>query len=249
MSGHSKWATTKHRKGAQDKARAKVFAKLIRQVEVAAREGGGDVTANASLRTAFQKARSASVPMDTIEKAIKRGTGELDGVRYESVMYEGYAPGGVAVLVEALSDNRNRTGADLLNAFSKNGGSMAEPGAVSWQFERRGIMLFPKSYEEDSLLEAALEAGADDLADNGEAWKITCGPSELHEVKEAIEAAGFTATTAEPALEPTQLVPVTDEAEAKKVLRLLDAIDDLDDAQSVNANCDIPDSVLESYEG
>ena len=139
MSGHSKWATTKHRKGAQDKARAKIFAKLIRQVEVAAREGGGDVNSNATLRTMYQKARSSSVPLDTIEKAIKRGTGELEGVRYEAVSYEGYAPGGVAVIVEALTDNRNRTGADMRNVFSKNGGSMAEPGSVSWQFERRGI--------------------------------------------------------------------------------------------------------------
>jgi YebC/PmpR family DNA-binding regulatory protein len=249
MSGHSKWATTKHRKGAQDRARAKVFAKLIRQIEVAAREGGGDVNANASLRTAFSKARSASVPMDTIEKAIKRGTGELDGVRYEAVTYEGYAPGGVAVMVEALTDNRNRTGAEMRNVFTKNGGSMAEPGAVSWQFERRGVLLFPKSYEEDALLEAALEAGADDLADNGEAWKVTCGASALHEVKEALEGAGFEPSTAEPALEPTQLVPVTDESEAKRVLRLLEAIDDLDDAQSVNANCDIPDAILEAFDG
>jgi YebC/PmpR family DNA-binding regulatory protein len=249
MSGHSKWATTKHRKGAQDKARAKVFAKLIRQVEVAAREGGGDITSNATLRTMYQKARSSSVPLDTIEKAIKRGTGELEGVRYESVSYEGYAPGGVAVIVEALTDNRNRTGADMRNVFSKNGGSMAEPGSVSWQFERRGIMLFPKSLDEDALLEAALEAGADDLSDAGEAWKVTCEPTELHEVRDALEAAGMTPDSAEPSLEPTQLVPVTDEAEAKKVLRLLDAIDDLDDVQAVHANFDVSDEVLASYEG
>ena len=249
MSGHSKWATTKHRKGAQDKARAKVFAKLIRQVEVAAREGGGDINSNASLRTMYQKARSASVPLDTIEKAIKRGTGELEGVRYESVTYEGYAPGGVAVIVEALTDNRNRTGADMRNTFSKNGGSMAEPGAVAWQFERRGVLIFPKTLSEDDLLEAALEAGGDDLSDNGENWKLTCGPSDLLEVKDALEAAGFTPESFEPSLEPTQLVPVTDETEAKKVLRLLEAIDDLDDVQAVHANVDIPDEILATYEG
>jgi len=249
MSGHSKWATTKHRKGAQDKARAKVFAKLIRQVEVAAREGGGDINSNATLRTMYQKARSSSVPLDTIEKAIKRGTGELEGVRYESVSYEGYAPGGVAVIVEVLTDNRNRTGADMRNVFSKNGGSMAEPGSVSWQFERRGILLFPKSLDEDTLLEAALEAGANDLADTGDHWKVTCEPTELHEVRDALEAAGLHPESAEPSLEPTQLVPVTDEAEAKKVLRLLDAIDDLDDVQAVHANFDVSDEVLASYDG
>ena len=150
MSGHSKWATTKHRKGARTTARAKVFAKLIRQVEVAAREGGSDMTANATLRTMYNKARDASVPLDTIERAIKRGTGELEGVRYESVTYEGYAPGGVAVIVECLTDNRNRTGADIRNLFSKNGGSMAEPGAVSWQFERKGVVPVPRAHDEDA---------------------------------------------------------------------------------------------------
>src|SRR5579872_6208503 len=144
MSGHSKWATTKHRKAAVDKARAKVFAKVIRQLEVAAREGGGDVNSNATLRTMFEKARAASVPLDTIERAIKRGTGELEGVRYEQVSYEGYAPGGVAVIVECLTDNRNRTGADIRSTFSKHGGSMAEPGSVSWQFERKGVIVVPQ---------------------------------------------------------------------------------------------------------
>src|SRR5208283_4019623 len=148
MSGHSKWATTKHRKGAKDSARAKVFAKLIRQVEVAAREGGGDVDTNASLRTMYQKAREASVPLDTIERAIKRGTGELEGVRYEAISYEGYGPDGVAIMVETLSDNRNRTGSEIRSTFSRNGGSMAEPGAVSWQFERKGVLMVPRSVGE-----------------------------------------------------------------------------------------------------
>src|SRR5271155_6164669 len=156
MSGHSKWATTKHRKGAQDQARAKLFAKLIRQVEVAAREGGGDVTSNATLRTMFQKARDASVPIDTIERAVKRGTGELEGVRYEAVSYEGYAPSGVAVIVECLTDNRNRTGAEIRSIFSRNGGSLAEPGAVSWQFARKGVLTVPTSVGEDDLMAIVL---------------------------------------------------------------------------------------------
>src|SRR5579884_2489487 len=170
MSGHSKWATIKHKKGAADKARGKLFAKLIRQVEVAAREGGGDPDANPTLRTMFQKARDASVPMDTIDRAIKRGTGELEGVRYESVTYEAYAPSGVAVIVECLTDNRNRTGSDIRAIFSKNGGSMAEPGAVAWQFDRKGVILVPKSaggraVTEDDLMLVALEAGAEDISD------------------------------------------------------------------------------------
>src|SRR5665213_2298507 len=176
MSGHSKWATTKHQKGAKDAARAKVFAKLIRQIEVAAREGGSDMTANASLRTMYTKARDASVPVDTIERAIKRGSGELEGVRYESMAYEGYAPDGVAVIVDCLSDNRNRTGAEIRNIFSKNGGSMAEPGAVSWQFERKGVVSVPRTFEEDKVMEVAMEAGAEDLADEGERWLVTTSP-------------------------------------------------------------------------
>ena len=171
MSGHSKWATTKHQKGAKDAARAKVFAKIIRQVEVAAREGGSDMTANASLRTMYTKARDASVPIDTIERAIKRGSGELEGVRYESISYEGYAPAGVAVIVECLSDNRNRTGSPRSGTCStRTAGRMAEPGAVSWQFERKGVIAVPKSFDEDQVLEVAMEAGAEDLSDDGEQW-------------------------------------------------------------------------------
>src|ERR1700678_3967016 len=167
VSGHSKWATTKHQKGAKDKARGKLFAKLIRQVEVAAREGGGDLNANATLRTMFQKARDASVPLDTIERAVKRGTGELEGVNYESISYEGYAPSGVALIVECLTDNRNRTGAEIRTIFSRNGGSMAEPGAVSWQFERKGVLAVPREVSEEDLMLVALDAGADDISDDG----------------------------------------------------------------------------------
>src|SRR5205809_746961 len=190
MSGHSKWATIKHQKGAKDKARGKLFAKLLRQVEVAAREGGGDPDVNPTLRTMFQKARDASVPMDTIDRAIKRGTGELEGVTYESITYEGYAPGGVAVLVEVLTDNRNRTGADVRSLFTRNGGSMAEPGAVSWQFSRKGVVLVPGSVGEDDLLLVALDAGAEDVADDGGMWRVTTAPTDLHALRTALDDAG-----------------------------------------------------------
>jgi YebC/PmpR family DNA-binding regulatory protein len=247
MSGHSKWATTKYRKGAQDSARAKVFAKIIRQVEVAAREGGSDMTANASLRTMYAKARDSSVPIDTIERAIKRGSGELEGVRYEAISYEGYAPDGVAVIVECLSDNRNRTGAEIRNIFSKNGGSMAEPGAVSWQFERKGVVSVPRTFDEDRVLEVAMEAGAEDLADDGEQWVVTCAPHDLVSVRAALEAAELSPGTSELTMVPTTTVEVTDESEAKKVLRLIEALDDHDDVQNVYANFDIPDSVMAAY--
>src|SRR3954451_25286053 len=191
MSGHSKWATIKHQKGAKDKARGKLFAKLIRQVEVAAREGGGDPDANPTLRTMFQKARQSSVPMDTIERAIKRGTGELEGVRYESVSYEGYAPNGVAVIVETLTDNRNRTGSDIRSIFTKNGGSMAEPGSVSWQFERKGVVILPKSVSEDDLMLIALDAGAEDLADQGDTWQLASPPQDLTQRRTALKEASI----------------------------------------------------------
>ncbi len=249
MSGHSKWATTKYRKGAQDAARAKVFAKLIRQIEVAAREGGSDMTANASLRTMFTKARDASVPIDTIERAIKRGSGELEGVRYESIAYEGYAPSGVAVIVECLSDNRNRTGAEIRNIFNKNGGSMAEPGAVSWQFERKGVVSVASSHDEEKVMEAAMEAGAEDLSDEGDRWLLTSEPSDLMAVRNALEEAGMEPGAAELSMVPTQTVPVEDEGEAKKILRLIEALDDHDDVQNVYANFDIPDEVMATYEG
>src|SRR5271154_5814611 len=186
MSGHSKWATTKHQKGAKDQARAKVFAKLIRQVEVAAREGGSDMSSNATLRTMFQKARDSSVPIDTIERAVKRGSGELEGVRYEAVAYEGYAPSGVAAIVECLTDNRNRTGAEIRSLFSRNGGSLAEPGAVSWQFARKGVVYVPSSVPEEDLLAVVLEAGAEDLREERGEWMVVGDPSTLHPMVEAL---------------------------------------------------------------
>src|SRR5580658_3670417 len=247
MSGHSKWATTKYRKGAQDKARAKLFAKLIRQVEVAAREGGSDMNANASLRTMYQKARESSVPSDTIDRAIKRGTGELEGVRYEAVSYEGYAPGGVAVIVEALTDNRNRTGSDVRNLFSKNGGSLAEPGAVSWQFERKGVVSLPRSLDEERIMEIAMDAGAEDISDDGDRWVLTCPPGLLGALRAALEEGGLSVDSAELSLEPSQTVAIEDEGDAKRVLRMIEAIDDHDDVQAVHANYDIADEVLAGF--
>ena len=245
MSGHSKWATIKHKKGAADAARAKTFAKLIRLVEVAAREGGSDATTNASLRAAVTKARDASVPMDTIDRAIKRGSGELEGVQYEQMMYEGYSAGGVAMLVDALTDNRNRTGAEVRSIFSKNGGALAEPGAVAWQFERKGVILVPNSIGEDDLMALALDAGADDLIPAGDMWQLTCAPSDLTALRAALDEAGVAYESAETTMLPQNSVPVTDESVAKQVLRMLDALEDHDDVQNVYANFDISDEMFE----
>jgi YebC/PmpR family DNA-binding regulatory protein len=248
MSGHSKWATTKHRKGAIDKARGKLFAKLIRQVEVAAREGGGDINANATLRAMFSKARSASVPLDTIEKAIKRGTGQLEGVRYEAVSYEGYGPEGVAVIVECLTDNRNRTSSDVRTIFTRNGGSLAEPGAVSWQFERKGVIAVDRAVAEDDLMGTGIENGAEDIRDEGEEWTVISDPSEMNSLRTALEEAGFKLHSAELQMVATTTVAVTDETAARKVLRVIDLLEDLDDVQTVFTNFDIPDEVLERVE-
>ena len=248
MSGHSKWATTKHRKGAKDSARAKVFAKIIRQVEVAAREGWGDPAANASLRTMFQKAREASVPIDTIERAIKRGTGELEGARYEAVTYEGYAPGGIAVIVETLTDNRNRTSAEIKHLFSKNGGSIAEPGAVSWQFDRKGAIEVAGPLDEDQLLEWVLEAGGENMSANGDNFLVTTEPTDLGKVRDALEGFGVKVQSADLTLEAQNQIEISDASDAKKILRLIDAIDDHDDVQNVYANFDVADEILASLE-
>ena len=248
MSGHSKWATIKHKKAATDKARGKLFAKLLRQVEVAAREGGGDPETNPTLRTMFQKARDNSIPLDTIERAVKRGTGELEGVTYEQITYEGYAPGGVAVLVEVLTDNRNRTGSEVRNAFSKNGGSMAEPGAVAWQFDRKGHILVARATDEEELMLTALDAGAEDITDDGEAWRVTTPPSDLHAVRTALDEAGIAVESVDLAMVPQATIPLESTESAKKVLRLVDALDEQDDVQAVHANFDIPDAILETVE-
>jgi YebC/PmpR family DNA-binding regulatory protein len=248
MSGHSKWASIKHQKGAKDKARGKLFAKLIRQIEVAARHGGSDIDGNPTLRSMVVKARGASVPIDTIERAIKRGTGELEGVIYESIMYEGYAPGGVAMMVDVLTDNRNRTGAEVRTLFSKYGGSMAEPGAVSWQFSRRAVLSVPRTFSEDDVMLAALEAGADDIVDEGDTWRVTGDPSALEEIHAALEAAGMTVTAAESTMIASTSVPLASAEDAKKVLRILDILEDHDDVQAVYSNFDIPDEILQTVE-
>lgn len=249
MSGHSKWATIKHKKGAADAKRGKLFNKLARQIEVSARSGGGDIDANPTLRTAVQKAKAGQMTNDAIERAIKRGTGEGDGGVYDNITYEGYAPGGVALLIDVLTDNRNRTSADLRNILSKMGGSMAEPGAVGWQFSRRGVVLIEGQIDEDELMMAALEAGADDVADDGGTWRVTCNPSDTFDVKEALEAAGYTVVSADMPMVSDNLVPVTSIETAKKLLRIMDAIEDNDDVQDVYSNFDIADDIMEAAAG
>ncbi len=250
MSGHSKWHSIKHAKGAADAARGRLFARLARQIEVATRDGGGDLEGNPTLRTMVQKARDASMPKDNIERAVKRGTGELEGVTYESISYEGYATNGVAVYVESLTDNRNRTGAEIKNIFTRNGGSLAEPGAVAWQFERKGVIEVAKSAaSEDDLMLAALDAGAEDIADQGDTWQVTTPPSELHTVRNALDAAGIAVASADLTMLPTTTIALGDAAAAKSVLRVIDALEDHDDVQNVYANFDVPDDVLQAVAG
>ncbi len=248
MSGHSKWATIKHKKGAADAKRGKLFAKLIKQVEVTARTGGGDLDSNPTLRTMYQKARDASVPLDTIERAVKRGTGELEGVNYEQITYEGYAPHGVALYVEVLSDNRNRTGADIRSMLTKNGGSLAEPGAVAWQFGRKGVVMLPRTIEEDDLMMVALEAGADDLVDEGDTWQLTCEPTDLPKLRAALEEANIAFDSADVTMLPTQTVELADAGAAQSVLNLIDILDDHEDVQDVFSNFDIPDEIMQAME-
>jgi len=249
MSGHSKWATIKHKKGAADAKRGKLFNKLARQIEVSARSGGGDIESNPTLRTAVQKAKASQMTNDAIDRAIKRGTGEGDGGVYDNITYEGYAPGGVALLIDVLTDNRNRTSADIRNILSKMGGSMAEPGAVGWQFTRRGVVLLEGEVDEDELMLAAIEAGADDVVDDGGTWRITCNPSDTFEVKDALENAGYTVVSADMPMVSDNLVPVTSVDDARKLLRIMDAIEDNDDVQDVYSNFDISDEIMEAAAG
>jgi YebC/PmpR family DNA-binding regulatory protein len=248
MSGHSKWATIKHKKGAADKARGKLFAKLARQIEVAARAGGGDVDSNAALRTMVLKAKAGQMTKDAIDRAIKRGIGENDGANYESITYEGYAPGGVAMLVDVLTDNRNRTAADVRSAFSKFGGSMAEPGAVGWQFSRRGVILVPSSLDEDTVMTAALEAGADDIERDGDSWKVLTDPSVVYDVKDALDAAGIEVQSAESTMVSSTTIEVTDVNDAKQILRIMDMLEDNDDVQDVYANFDMDESIMQGID-
>jgi YebC/PmpR family DNA-binding regulatory protein len=244
MSGHSKWSTIKHQKGAKDAKRGKLFAKLIRAIEVAARAGGASPEGNATLADAIQKAKDNSVPNDTIDRAVKRGAGELGGQQPDLVTYEGYAPGGVAVLVEALTDNRNRTAADIRHVFTRGGGSIADAGSVAYLFHRRGQLVVPADgVDEDRVMEVALEAGAEDVEPGEDGFTVTTAPGGLRAVRAAFDQAGIHYDAAEVTMVPSMSVPLERDA-AVRVLRLLDALDDLDDVQDVFANFDIPDDVI-----
>jgi len=248
VSGHSKWATTKHKKAVVDAKRGKLFAKLIKSIEVAARTGGADVSGNPTLADAIVKAKGQSVPSDNIDRAVKRGSGELgDAAAYEEITYEAYGPGGVAVLVECLTDNRNRAAAEVRTAINRNGGNPADPGSVSYLFGRKGLVLVTKTdgLAEDDVLLAVLESGAEDVSDLGEAFEVICEAADTHAVRLAATDAGLTVESAEMAWLPTVSVPLEDDV-ARKVLRLVDVLEDLDDVQNVWANFDVSDEVLES---
>ncbi len=248
MSGHSKWSSIKHKKGAADAKRGKLFTKLSRAIIVAAKEGGPDPSGNASLQNAIDKAKSYSMPKDNIERAIAKGSGaDSDAAAFETVIYEGYGADGVAVLVEALTDNRNRTASDVRHIFSKNGGNLGTTGSVAWLFERRGVVLVAADgVDEDELTLAAAEGGADDVERDGDVFQVSSAPEELTAVREAIEAAGIEIQSAELTMIPKTTVEVADEASAKKLIRLIEALEDNDDVQDVSANFDIPEQVLEA---
>ena len=245
MSGHSKWSSIKHKKGAADAKRGKLFSKLSRAIIVAAKEGGGDPANNLSLQNAIEKAKSYSMPKDNIQRAIDRGTGEgADAAAIESVTYEGYGPGGAAILVEALTDNRNRTGSEIRHAFERHGGSLGEPGSVAWQFENRGVILVDgERYSEDDLM-PAIDAGAEDVSEDGDLIKVTTAASDLAAVRSALEEAGVEVQSAELSMEPKSTVEVG-EGDAPALLRLMDALEEHDDVDSVHANFDVPEEVLE----
>jgi YebC/PmpR family DNA-binding regulatory protein len=246
MSGHSKWSSIKHKKGAADAKRGKLFSKLSRAIIVAAKEGGPEPANNLALQNAIEKARSYSMPKDNIERAIARGAGQdADAAAFETILYEGYAPGGVAVIVEALTDNRNRTAADVRHLFAKSDGNLGESGSVAWLFERRAIVLVDGTADEDELTLAAAEGGAEDIERDGSTWQVTAAPEDLSAVRAAIEGAGFTVDSAELTMAPKTTIEVADESQAKKILRLIDALEDNDDVQEVYANFDIPERVLE----
>ncbi|MGI8479706.1 MAG: YebC/PmpR family DNA-binding transcriptional regulator [Gaiellaceae bacterium] len=248
MSGHSKWSSIKHKKGAADAKRGKLFSKLSRAIIVAAREGGPDPAGNLALQNAIEKARSYSMPKDNIERAIAKGSGtDAEGATFDTVVYEGYGPEGVAVLVEALTDNRNRTASDVRHAFAKHGGNLGTSGAVVWQFERKGVVLAAaEGADEEQLLLAAAEAGADDVELDGSSFVVSSPPEALTAVREAVEAAGFRVESAELAMVPKATVEIADEAIARKVLRLVEGLEESDDVQDVYVNVDIPDAVLEA---
>jgi len=251
VSGHSKWSTIKHKKGAADAKRGQLFTKLSKAIIVAAKEGGPDPGANLSLQNAIEKARSYSMPKDNIERAIARGAGtDADGASYETVIYEGYGPEGVAVLVEALTDNRNRTASDVRHTFAKNGGNLGTSGAVAWLFERRGVVLVDaEAVDEDELVLAAAEGGADDVERDGSTFVVSSAPESLAAVREAVQAAGIEIQSAELTMIPKTTVEVAEEVSARKLIRLIEALEDNDDVQEVSANFDIPEQVLEAVAG
>jgi len=245
MSGHSKWSTIKHKKAAKDAKRGKIFTKLIKEITVAARLGGGDVKANPRLRTAVLAARSQSMPGDTIDRAIKKGTGELEGVHYEEVVYEGYGPGGVAVMIEVLTDNRNRTVAELRNVLDKCGGNLGTTGSVAWMFTKRGLITVERAQvDEDKVMEVALEAGADDVTDSGDILEVLTAPDKLEGVKDALEQARITTASAEVTMMPSTTTSISGK-QAEQMVRLLEALEDHDDVQRVSSNMDIAAEELE----
>jgi YebC/PmpR family DNA-binding regulatory protein len=245
MSGHSKWSTIKRKKGAADSKRGKAFTKIIKEIMVAARFGGGDINSNPRLRTAVLAAKAENMPKDNIERAIKKGTGELEGVAYEELTYEGYGPGGVAMMLEVLTDNKNRTVADVRHVFSKHNGSLGEGGCVSWMFEKKGLILIDKNgTDEDRLIEVALDAGAFDVKDTGKEFEVTTDTANFEEVKKAIEEAGFKYNYAEVTMVPQSTVRLTGK-DAEQMLKLMEGLEDSDDVQKVYANFDIADEEME----
>jgi len=245
MSGHSKWATTKHKKAVIDSRRGKMFAKLIKNIEVAARTGGGDVSGNPTLYDAIQKAKKSSVPNDNIDRAVKRGSGlEAGGADWQTIMYEGYGPNGVALLIECLTDNRNRAATEVRTALTRNGGTFADAGSVSYLFNRKGVVLVPKGgSSEDDLMLAVLDAGAEEINDLGDTFEVVSEPTDLIPVRSALQSAGIEYDSAESSLVPTMTVPVDEDA-ARKVFKLIDALEDCDDVQNIFANFDVSDEVL-----
>lgn len=245
MSGHSKWANIKHKKGAADARRGKVFTKLIKEITVAARMGSGDPNANPRLRAAVAAARTENMPKDNIERAIKKGTGELEGVSYEESTYEGYGPGGAAILIDSLSDNKNRAVSEIRHALSKHGGNMGENGCVAWKFDKKGYMVVTKAaIDEEALMEKALEAGAEDVRDDGENWEVISDPEVFEDVKVSLEDEGISIELAEVTMLPQNTTPIEGD-NARKLLRLLDALDDCDDVQKVYTDADLPDDIME----
>jgi len=247
MSGHSKWSTIRHKKGAADARRGKIFTKLIKEIMVAARMGGGDINGNPRLRAAVAAAKSENMPKENIERAIKKGTGELEGVAYEEVSYEGYAPGGVAVLVDVMTDNRNRAASEIRHIFSKNGGNLGEAGCVAWMFSKKGSIVFSKdAASEDRLMELALEAGAEDVQDLGDQLEVTTSLEDFNAVRTFFEEHGLTYETAELTMVPQTTVRIEDEKLAQQILRLMDALEDSDEVQHAYANFDIPDEIMKA---